>query len=103
MYERLGRKNISRDFKLRNDVIRDQNDLASIESLIEQMSSSRVNPVIIHQQQDGGNHFILELCNEGQRFILKRFGRDTTAIDSTHGTNVYVFHLTIIMIVDENR
>ncbi|XP_074604017.1 uncharacterized protein LOC141857426 [Brevipalpus obovatus] len=96
-------QNISRDFKLRSDVVRDQNDLVSVESHIEQMKSMNVNPIIIYEAEDAENQFILGICNEGQRFVLEKFGNDVIAMDSTHGTNDYNFQLTTIMVVDENR
>ncbi|XP_074604061.1 uncharacterized protein LOC141857461 [Brevipalpus obovatus] len=98
-------RNISRDFKLRSNVVRNQNDLVSVESHIEQMRTQTVDPIIIYQEQDSEHNLplILGICNEGQRFMLDKYGGDIIAIDSTHGTNDYNFQLTTIMVVDENR
>lgn len=98
-------RNISRDFKLRSNVVRDKNDLVSVESHIQQMRAQAIDPIIIYQEQDSQNDIplILGICNEGQRFMLEKYGEDILAIDSTHGTNDYNSQLTTIMIVDENR
>jgi hypothetical protein len=33
--------------------------------------------------------------------MLVKFGNDIVFIDSIHGTNLYDFHLTILLVVDE--
>lgn len=44
--------NISRDFKLRSNIRRNENDLVSVESHIEQMRSQTIDPIIVYQEQN---------------------------------------------------
>ena len=48
-----------------------------------------------------GKDLILIIANDFQLDMLKKFGHDIVCIDSTHGTNMYDFHLTSLVVVDE--
>ena len=45
--------------------------------------------------------FCIIFMNKAQQNILKKFGNNVIAIDSTHGLNMYDFELTTVMVIDE--
>jgi len=98
-------KNIAGSFDIKSDVLRNSNDLVSVESWIEEMQSSQNDPIIFYQEPsaDGSSHFMLALATRGQRFMLEKYGHNIIAMDSTYGTNDYDFQLTTVMVVDENK
>jgi len=96
--------NITKSFGLDSKVVRDRNDLVSIESLIEEMGSNENDPILHYSPpEDGDFGFVLIIATRGQKYMMEKYSHSIIAIDSTHGTNDYNFQLTTIMIVDENR
>jgi len=47
------------------------------------------------------SNVMLVIANDFQLSMLGKFGSDIVCIDSTHGTNIYDFHLTTLLVVDE--
>lgn len=45
--------------------------------------------------------FMIVLFSPCQKYMFEKFGNDKICVDTTHGTNMYQFHLTSIMVVDE--
>lgn len=94
--------NIARDKNIKCQVFRHSNDLISLESWIDEIKSTKNDPILCYDVDDGKN-FILVLSTVGQKYLFEKYSDNIIAIDSTHGTNDYGFQLTTIMIVDENR
>ena len=96
--------NIEKFFNLNSQVIRDGNDLVSVESLIGELHSGDSDPILHYTDPyDETFGFVLVISTEGQRGMLEHYSSNVVAIDSTHGTNDYDFQLTTLMIIDENR
>lgn len=105
--------NIRRDFQLHKGR-RHTNDFISVKLWVEKVQSlSEKNPVLFYKEQ-GQNiieysadktqedcNVMLVIANDFQLSMLEKFGNDIVCIDSTHGTNMYDFHLTTLLIVDE--
>lgn len=121
-------RNIEEKYNVKNR--RHENDATCVHSwVIEMQGKNELNPVLFYKKQgETGSgilstplsstvkgsqstemptiekdEFFLILMNRGQEEMLKRFGKDIIAIDSTHGTNAYDFQLTTIMVIDDNR
>ena len=64
------------------------------------MKSCDDNPILLYDT--GESSFIMVLQSSLQREMLKQCSSQSTiCIDDTNGTNVYGFHLTTLMVVDE--
>ncbi|XP_074596402.1 uncharacterized protein LOC141851559 [Brevipalpus obovatus] len=104
LLNRMDLVNITKSYGLDSQVVRDKNDLVSIESLVEEMGTSVDDPIVHYSPPDDENHgFVLIISTRGQRYMMERYSEHIIAIDSTHGTNDYDFQLTTVMVVDENR
>lgn len=57
----------------------------------------------LEKDDQKGKDFILIIANDFQLNMLEKFGQDIICVDLIHGTNMYNFHLTILMVVDEFR
>lgn len=76
-------------------------------------SLSEKNPVLFYKEQSQDNikysvnkvqensNVVLVTASDFQLSMLGKFGSDIICIDSTHGTNIYDFHLTTFLVVDE--
>ena len=85
-------------------IMRHKNDLISVMSWVQEMSSLDYNPVLDFQPQGVGSctdDFLIVIQTLFQRDLLKLFGSNAVCIDSTHGTTAYDFNLTSILIIDE--
>ena len=92
-------------------ISRHANDLTSVCSWVEELSSLPYNPVLVFKPQGtpqlpsmeniSVNDFVLGIQTEFQRDMLKKFGNSCICMDGTHGTNVYDFNLITILVIDE--
>ena len=79
--------NIEKCFNLNSQVVRDRNDLVSVESLIGELHSDASHPILHYTDSyDGDFGFVLIISTEGQRGMLDQYSSNIIAIDSTHGT-----------------
>ena len=101
-------QNIKVQFNI-NSAMKHKNDLLSVSSWVNEMQQLEYNPVIIFKQQGvpdathnlDKNDFILGVQTEFQKDVFAKFGNSTICLDSTHGTYIYDFYLTTIVVVDE--
>ena len=64
------------------------------------MKASNDNPVLVYDS--GESSFTLVLWSLLQGNMLKQWSsQNTICVDDTHGTNMYEFHLTTLMVADE--
>lgn len=105
--------NIRLDFQLHKGW-QHTNDFISVKLWVEKVQGlNEKNPVLYYKEQsqekinysankvqEDGN-IMLVIANDFQLNILEKFGNDIVCIDSTHGTNIYDFHLTTLLVVDE--
>lgn len=91
-----------------DDAKRHQNDAISVELFVSEMNSMKeVSPVIFYKPQGAvvenfeKDDFMLVIMTPIQRDMFLKFGSDKICIDSTHGTNMYDFYLTTIVVGDE--
>ena len=92
-------------------IVRHKNDLISVTTWVEDMKAQEYNSILIfkpqgkEQLQDmnniSPNDFLLCVQTEFQRDMLKQFGSSAVCMDTTHGTNMYDFSLTTVVVVDE--
>ena len=92
-------------------ISRHANDLTSVCSWVEELSSLPYNPVLVFKPQGtpqlpsmeniSVNNFVLGIQTEFQRDMLKKFGNSCICMDGTHGTNVYDFNLITILVIDK--
>ena len=98
--------NIARDFRLDNTKLH-ENDQDSVAAWIKDFQSKENNPVLFSKLQgDRANglkkeDFIIILQTPYQKQMYLTFAVNGVLVDSTHGTNMYDFLLTTIMVVDE--
>ena len=91
-------------------VIRHANDLTSVCSWVEELMSLPYDPILLFKPQgkpqpDGmdniaNDDFILAIQTEFHRDMLVKYGGTCVCIDSTHGTNMYDFHLITLLVID---
>jgi hypothetical protein len=100
--------NITRSFNIHNkEGVSHKNDAISVAIWVEDCKSLENNPVLLYKPQGEplehfeNSDFCLIIMNDLQESLLKQFGKNILAIDSTHGLNNYDFELTTLMIVDE--
>lgn len=67
--------NIARAFNLNSDVIRHKNDSISLESFVDEMTSSPDDPILHYQQpqEDGSSDFFLAIMTKGQRYMIEKY------------------------------
>ena len=103
-------QNIERSFGLR-EAKKHQDDATSVSLWVQEMSKSKVNPVLLYKTQ-GQNEFsecpslkrddfMLVIQAPNQKQLLQKFGSNIVCMDDTHGTNRYHFYLITVLVVDE--
>lgn len=105
--------NIRRDFQLHKGR-QHTNDFISVKLWVEKVQDLKEkNPVLYYKEQGDekieysannvqeDRNIILVIANDFQLSMLEKFGNHIVCIDSTHGTNIYDFHLTTLLVVDE--
>ena len=91
---------------------RHKDDATSVRLWVEEMKSSRSNPVILYKPQGTAQpdtcdnlcdqDFVLAIQTPLQAEIMKRFSDGKVIlVDSTHGTNGYDFTLITVVVIDE--
>jgi len=111
--EKRGIWNIRRDFQLHKGR-QHSNDFISVKLWVEKVQGlNERNPVLYYKErgQEKNEHsankvqedsnIMLVIANEFQLSMLEKFGNEIVCIDSTHGTNMYDFNLTTLLVVDE--
>lgn len=106
---KLDLHNIMASFNINHSERLHQNDKVSVQYWVEEMRNKVSNPVIYFKQQGLPDElgelrqedFMIVLMTEPQRGLLKRLGTEKICIDSTHGTNLYDFQLTTLVVIDE--
>ena len=106
LVEKKDINNIAKSFNL-FDFKRHDNDQDSVAAWIHEWKNQPDNPVLFYKLQ--GEHcrcfedddFIIVLQTEFQQQLLQKFGNDGICVDTTHGTNMYDFLLTTVMVVDD--
>ena len=101
-------KNIKKSFGI-DTVQRHQNDQDSVLSWIEEWSEDEYSPVLFFKlqgQPDSQNRlekddFMLIIQTEAQKHLMRQFGGKSICCDTTHGTTVYDFNLTSLLVSDE--
>lgn len=86
---------------------RDSNDFRSVEFWVTEMEAEGDNsPLLYFKKQDQlssyEDDFELALMTLPQQQLLQKLGSEKLCIDSTHGTNIYKFFLTTLLIVTED-
>lgn len=87
------------------DGVRHADDAKSVDLWV----NSEQQDVIYYKKQSTGHRllkdedFCLIIMTNSQQVMLKKFGQNIIAIDSTHGINNYDFELTTLVVVDEFR
>lgn len=101
-------ENIKRSFNIYSkEGVRQTNDAINVEIWVEECKSQENNPVLLYKppgvSMDGfeNSDFCLVIMDDQQESLLKQFGENILAIDSTHDLNNYDFELTTLMVVDE--
>jgi hypothetical protein len=102
--------NIKRKYNIDNNT-RHTNDQTSVNIWVQEMSKQQYNPILLYKKQGVGqdeemdnigiDDFVLCIQTEFQRDMLRMFAKNAICIDSTHGTNMYDFHLVSIVVIDE--
>lgn len=102
--------NIKQQYNIEG-IIRHANDLSSVTAWVEEMRAMQYNPILVFKKKGqkqppemdnvSDDDFILCIQTEFQRDMFKKFGSSVICIDSTHGTNLYDFTLTALLVVDE--
>lgn len=105
--------NIRRDFQLHKGR-QHINDFISVKLWVEKVQDlNEKNPVLYYKEQgqdkiefsanqlQEDSNVMLVIANDFQLSMLEKFGSNIVCIDSTHGTNMYDFHLTTLLVVDE--
>lgn len=88
-------------------VQRHEHDHASVAAWISEWESKEHSPLLFYKLQgDEMEHFKAEdfmivLQTEFQASLLQQFGSNGICMDSTHGTNMYDFTLTTLMVIIE--
>lgn len=85
--------------------VRHASDAVSVDLWV----NSDQQDVIYYKKQGSENEnallkvedFCLIIMNKSQEAMLKKFGANIIAVDSTHGVNSYDFELTTVVVVDE--
>lgn len=69
----------------------------SVDTLVKQYKLLDRNPILLCKKQGeehnklAQNEFIMIIMTDGQKEVLKKFGKNTICVDSTLGTNQYSF------------
>ena len=91
------------------------NDHTSVSLWVEALRNTGTgeNPVLLFKQQGkeqpndlddlSKDDFVIAIQTPFQRYMLRHFGTEAVCMDSTHGTNMYDFHLISIVILDDFR
>ena len=88
-------------------VQRHTNDAVSVQAWVEELQNCDYNPVLLYKMQGveddafERDDFVLSIQTKFQYEILKKFGKITVCIDSTHQTNHYSYVLNTLMVIDE--
>ena len=83
-----------------------------VKGINDQCMDSSDNPILLYKPQGvesecelqgalNKEDFCICIQTSFQRDMLIKFGTDTVCMDSTHGTNVYNFNLTTLLVLDE--
>lgn len=106
LLERKDISNLSRSFGLSN-VQRHINDQDSVASWITEWENKENSPLLFHKLQGDElqnfkkDDFMIVLQTDFQASLLREFSCNGVCMDSTHGTNMYDFLLTTLMVIDE--
>lgn len=79
-----------------------------VELWVEEQQNSESNCVLLFKRQGEESNilqcedFCLIIMNQSQQHMLRTFGSNIIAIDSTHGLNPYNFELTTLLVIDEH-
>ena len=87
------------------------NDHTSVSLWVEAMKDNVENAVLVFKQQGedqpsdlndlSKDDFVIAIQTQFQRDMLMQFGTEAICMDSTHGTNMYDFHLISILVLDD--
>ncbi len=86
-------------------------DHTSVLLWVEALKDNVQNVVLVFKQQGeeqpsdlndlSKDDFVIAIQTAFQRDMLVQFGTETICMDSTHGTNMYDFHLISILVLDD--
>ncbi|XP_065202653.1 uncharacterized protein LOC135832998 [Planococcus citri] len=99
--------NIRAAFDISNEEVRDSSDARSVDILIKELRLQESHPVIFYKPQDvedpnsilKPSDFVAIFMNDGQKEMLKEYGKNTICVDGTHGMG-YDFILYTILVLD---
>ncbi|XP_042896338.2 uncharacterized protein [Parasteatoda tepidariorum] len=102
--------NVAQGFNVSN--IMHNDDAMAVDITVKKMMQEESNPVLIYKpigeklnQYPGieEEEFLLGIATESQIELMDFYGKECIMLDDTHGTNQYGFHLTTILVHDENH
>ena len=98
--------NLARSFGV-SSVQRHCNDQDSVSAWISEWKTKEHCPILYHKFQGESSDqfkkedFVIIIQTDFQRTLLEKFGCNGICGDSTHGTNMYDFVLTTMMVIDD--
>ena len=111
LLEKSDIRNIDKEFGIK-DVQRHPNDQMSVLSLIKELGESEGSdsPILYYKTQGQidpkhkeftRDDFMIVIQTKAQRERAIQFGNDGVCCDATHGTTIYDFLLTTLLVIDE--